>query len=74
MLYTVVPIEDVLAAAFTPRLGEVELAGRCLVVDFAPGGPPRLVRLISTDPRDFLDGRLQPGTALPWAVPPGADG
>ncbi len=70
MLYTVVPVEDVLASPVTPRVGEVELAGRRLVVDFTPGGPPRLARLISTDPRDYLDGRLQPGTALPWVASP----
>lgn len=70
MLYTVVPIEDVLATDWQPPVwGEVTLSGRQLVYELDPEGAPRLVRLISTDPMDYLDPRLQPGADLSWAMP-----
>lgn len=72
MLHTIVPIEDVLATEVPPPLyGEVAVDGRCMVVTFTPEGPPRLVRLISTNPFDYLDARLQPGAVLDWVFPGG---
>lgn len=70
MLYTVVPIEDVMAPAWRPPAGgEAALSGRQLLYEWDPAGTPRLVRLVSTDPLDYLDPRLQPGADLSWAVP-----
>lgn len=70
MLYTVVPLEDVLGwdgpeASRAPEAeAEVEVAGRRLVARPDGEGVFRLVRLVSTDPLDYLDPRLQPGAVL----------
>ncbi len=70
MLYTVVPIEDVLATDWQPPVyNEVTLSGRHLVYQVDPDGTPRLVRLMSTDPMDYLDPRLQPGASLGGLLP-----
>lgn len=70
MLYTVVPIEDVMAVDWRPNAGgEAALSGRRFQYEWDAAGVPRMVRLLSTEPTDFLDPRLQPGADLSWAVP-----
>ncbi len=83
MLYTIVPIEDIFSGAWdaggnrgagltaeglaAPPV-ELPLGGRRLIVSPQPDGSARLVRLISTDPADYLDPRWQPGAAV--SLPP----
>lgn len=66
ILHTIVPAEVIFgpgesAGAAQNAVTTVDLgAGKCLEVS---GG--RVVRLYSSDPRDFLDPRWQPGAAYP---------
>ncbi len=67
VLYTVIPIEDVLNEPGAPAAqAEVAWEGRRLLVEPLQGGVGRVVRLISTDPLDYLDPRWQPGAIVPW--------
>lgn len=71
MLYTIVPLEDVFAEPAGVVGGgtiEVEHEGRRLILQIDPGGEARLVRLISTNPSDYLNSQLQPGGSIPWAL------
>lgn len=77
MLYTILSIDDVMRAPpqegmFAAAEGAVRLTvlreHRVLEVEMDREGP-RLVRLISTDPADYLDPRWQPGA--PVALRPG---
>lgn len=68
-LYTVMPLELV----FEQPAGndvpvEVESQGRRLLVQRS-GQSWSVVRLLSTDPADFLDPRWQPGTTLQTPLP-----
>lgn len=73
VLYTVVPIEDVLLQGVEPPpQAEVEWEGRRLVVEPLEGGVARVSRLISTDPMDYLNPRWQPGSFIPWPAGRGA--
>lgn len=63
VLYTPLALEQVLAA---PRTDEapatlMQVDARTCLVRVGPDGIRRLERLLSTDPRDFLDPRWQPG-------------
>lgn len=63
------PIELVLENAQTaPALLEVQQEGRLLLVEPQPGGQGKLVRLISSDPSDYLNPSWQPGTLVQLGV------
>ncbi len=65
ILYTPVPPETIFPAADAPVAQRwVTVEGRLCLVEPDPLGLPRIVRLGSTDPMDFLDARFQPGTPL----------
>lgn len=67
MLYTIVPIEEVMAVpqdASQVSYIEARVAGRLVVLGIRPGAAPRIERLISLDPFDYLDERWQPGTSV----------
>lgn len=72
MLYTIVPPEDIFGEPAPVAGGgstiEVEHEGRYLVFQVDQGGQARLVRLISTNPSDYLNSLLQPGGSIPWAL------
>lgn len=73
ILYTVMPIETVLEG-LQPEdrrtFRDVPVGGVRLLVEEMSPGSGRIVRLLSTDPRDFLDPRYQPGSCL-RLPPPG---
>jgi hypothetical protein len=66
MLYTPLPPEDI----WGPLMGDVDSvhwdrhADRLCLARLGPRGERRLERLFSTNPRDYLDPRFQPGTLL----------
>lgn len=63
------PMELVLENARTaPALLEVRQEGRLLLVEPQPGGQGKLVRLISSDPSDYLNPSWQPGTMVQLGV------
>lgn len=67
VLYTIIPVEDIFRGvndAPTPTLWSYR--GRLVYVEEDQFGSGRVVRLVSTDPRDFLDPEFAPGTRL-WA-------
>lgn len=78
ILYTIVPIEDVLQGADPLTLAvpgvngcgkpgapmEMPIGDRRLVVMPERDGTARVVRLISTNPADYLDARWQPGALV----------
>lgn len=68
MLYTIYPMELVFQSAEEPHYFTVSLGHRTFVLETADG-QARLVRLISSDPRDYLDPRWQPGTTVGFTIP-----
>jgi hypothetical protein len=70
MMYSILPPEVVLAdpAASVPPVDAVPLgpgSSAVLLVRRLPGGGATIQRVVSTDPRHFLDPALAPGQA--WA-------
>lgn len=66
VLYTPVALEEVWAGALRDDSAQclAEVHQHTCLVRVGPDGQRRLERLLSTDPRDFLDPRLQPGQLL----------
>lgn len=71
VLYTVVPLYEVLAGWDEPRPEpiSVEMEGRTLLIEPESPYAGRIVRLISSNPNDFLDPAFQPGRRLVWWGP-----
>ncbi|MGE5578837.1 MAG: YlzJ-like family protein [Bacillota bacterium] len=71
VLYSIYPPEVVLGQVENPepRFFTVELDGRTLVLEMKDGRA-QIVRLLSTNPRDYLDSRWQPGQALGFGPHP----
>lgn len=66
ILWSVMPIElviDGMAPALPARV-EMSVEGRVLEVEPGSDGMATVVRLVSTDPRDYLDPRFQPGARI----------
>ena len=63
ILYTPLPMEQVLEGHDHPVASPLELTieGKQLLVEPMGNGEGRVVRLLSTDPADFLDQRFLPG-------------
>lgn len=63
ILYTPLPMEQVLEGHDHPVATPLELTieGKQLLVEPLSNGEGRVVRLLSTDPADFLDQRFLPG-------------
>lgn len=66
LLWTIMPPAQILAGFDQPRPGEqiVQQGGRVLLVS-NENGRRRITRLLSTDPRDYLDDSLAPDSELP---------
>ncbi|NPV52875.1 MAG: hypothetical protein HPY71_05055 [Firmicutes bacterium] len=65
ILYTVLSPEEVLDGMDKPRTFlEVELEGVKMTIEPISNEEARLVRIFSTDPRDYLDPLLQPGSTI----------
>lgn len=68
ILHTVMPLELVFAEEGpTEPPMEIEIAGQRLLVQRS-GQAWQVVRLLSSDPADYLDPRWQPGTVLRTAL------
>ncbi len=63
VLYTPLALEQVLASPLTDEGAAtlMRVDERTCLVRVGPDGRRRVERLLSTDPRDFLDPRWQPG-------------
>ncbi|PKM79905.1 MAG: hypothetical protein CVU89_16135 [Firmicutes bacterium HGW-Firmicutes-14] len=66
IIYTPLPIEIVLEGIDKqgPEYQEIEVGGAKLLVEQQNMDSCRVVRLISTDPMDYLRDEFQPGTEL----------
>lgn len=66
IIYTPLPIELILEGIEKdgPEYREIEVEGAKLLVEQQSFDQCRVVRLISTDPRDYLKNEYQPGTQL----------
>lgn len=71
ILWSVMPIELVLeglAPTYPPR-AEMVVDGRVLEVEPGSDGTATVVRLLSSDPRDYLNPRFQPGACVRMGEP-----
>jgi hypothetical protein len=65
MFYTIIPEEDLLEGMDDERQFLTITRGRLLMqVEPLLGARARLVRIISSDPQDYLDPRWQPGSTV----------
>lgn len=63
ILWTIMPEEIIFGPREPARRMVVSYRSRRVVCEAAPDGW-RISALISTDPRDYLDARFQPGTLI----------
>ncbi|MFY9371621.1 MAG: YlzJ-like family protein [bacterium] len=75
ILYTTMPLENVYQGLedMRPSYLEVEMAGTMVVVEPIGLNQGRIVRILSTDPQDYLHPGLQPGRIINF-VPGGGLG
>lgn len=66
MLYTIVPLAQVLEGLEEDPAPTLQLEGEGMTLEVEPLSrfQARVVRVVSTDPRHYLDPRYQPGTVL----------
>lgn len=65
MMHTVMPIEVIFPAQEQSiSLKEMPYNGVNLLVEQLPDGRKRIERIISSDPQDFLNPQMQPGTMI----------
>lgn len=67
VLYTIVPVEAIFPGGVEPEAPapiELAVAGRLCTARRGPDGQLRLERVLSTEPSDFLNPQLAPGTVL----------
>ncbi len=65
LIWTVIPEELVFSGLEeVKREKEVVYRGRRLLVSPLPEGKMCIMRVISSNPRDFMDPRFQPGTVI----------
>lgn len=63
--WTIAPMETLFSeAAKPPSYREIACGNATLLVEDVSDRQCRVVRVLSTDPMDFLTDRLQPGTVL----------
>ncbi len=70
VIYTIYPPETVLEARAEDKRHYfcVEYQGRTFVLELVDG-QAQIVRLVSLDPKDYLNPSWQPGTTFGFAVP-----
>jgi hypothetical protein len=67
VLWTVLPIELVLRETeHTPAFEEIDYSGIKLMIEKISPLQGRVVRLLSTEPQDFLRPEIQPGVLLSY--------
>lgn len=66
LIWSVIPEDIVFDGIENVKAGkEVMYQGRRLLVSPLPEGKMCIMRVISSNPRDFMDPHLQPGTIIP---------
>ncbi|NLZ28392.1 MAG: hypothetical protein GX887_05445 [Firmicutes bacterium] len=66
VLYTVYPLETVLEgyAPISPEYLELDYGTGCIIFEPLPPHSGRIVRIISSQPQDYLNPQLQPGAII----------
>ncbi len=66
IIYTPLPIESVLegSESFSPEYKEIEIDGNKLLVEHHSFNEGKVVRLISSNPQEYLKPHLQPGAII----------
>lgn len=66
ILHTIVPLDIVLQGIedYQPSYSEVEIAGVKMLVEQTGLDQGRIVRILSTNPEDYLNSSLQPGRII----------
>ncbi|HHV07916.1 MAG TPA: hypothetical protein GXX69_06850 [Firmicutes bacterium] len=70
ILYTPIPLELILAGSedFRPTYEEVDIRGCKVLVERTDASHASIVRILSTNPADFLDPTLFPGAVVTFQV------
>jgi hypothetical protein len=67
LLWTIVPQEVIFAAEeYCPAYEEIDYSGMKMMVEKQSPTEYRIVRLLSTDPNDYLRPEIQPGMTLTY--------
>ena len=67
ILWTIFPVEIVLnGIERPPELAEVDYAGKKILVEKVTDAQYRIIRLLTTNPQDYLRPDLQPGSILTY--------
>lgn len=68
ILYTVIPLDDVLQGLETDPPATLELVMEGVLVELEPCGDlqAKVVRVLSSNPYDYLTERNQPGRLIRW--------
>ncbi|WP_021167650.1 hypothetical protein SOV_19070 [Sporomusa ovata DSM 2662] len=66
VLWTIMPMEILLSQEYQPNYEEIEYAGTKMLVEKTADNEYRIVRILSTDPRDYLRNDIQPGAVLSY--------
>lgn len=71
VLYTVSPLETVLEGydQYSPEYFELEYGTCRIVVEAMPPASGKIVRIISSQPHDYLNPLLQPGSIISLNLP-----
>lgn len=66
ILYTIIPIDTIMEGLgqIQPEYEEISINGITVLVEQLGLTEGRIVRVISTDPQDFLNPSFQPGTMI----------
>ncbi|MCR3922681.1 MAG: YlzJ-like family protein [Firmicutes bacterium] len=66
MLWTIMPHEVVMEGndTFTPTYTEIQRKGCTLIVEPLDMSTAKVIRIISTNPRSYLDPEFQPGSII----------
>lgn len=73
VIYTIYPAEYVLQdiSPDSRRYFTIDMDGRTFVMELCDGNA-RIVRLVSTNPNDYLNPRWQPGSQVGFTIPDGS--
>lgn len=64
ILYTVMPVEEVMQQSERRQMVEIRVRGRIVQVEPVSPSEGRIMRVISSNPQDFMDDSLQPGGVI----------
>ena len=71
LLWTIMPLESVFPAEpYQPDYEEITVGQSRVLMERINARQCKVVRLIATDPGEYLDPRLQPGTVVAYTSSP----